>query len=84
MNTGIRDGHNLAWKIAAVLHGQFTPALLGTYEPERRAAAQASLALLSRGLHHGYLSLDGDPNGLYEKIAVDYLRGMMFYASPPA
>ncbi|MEU8786283.1 FAD-dependent monooxygenase [Streptomyces sp. NPDC048637] len=50
MNTGIQDGHNLAWKTAAVLHEQFTPALLDTYEPERRAAARASLAL-SRHMH---------------------------------
>ncbi|QHC23148.1 FAD-dependent monooxygenase [Streptomyces sp. GS7] len=81
MNTGIQDGHNLAWKIAAVLRGQFAPALLDTYEPERRAAAEASLAL-SRKMHRGYQSLDGDPNDLYEKVAVDYLRGMMFYGYP--
>ncbi|MGI5224883.1 FAD-dependent monooxygenase [Actinoallomurus sp. CA-142502] len=36
MNTGIQDGHNLAWKIAAVLDGSFTPALLDTYETARR------------------------------------------------
>ncbi|WP_460354700.1 FAD-dependent monooxygenase [Actinoallomurus acanthiterrae] len=82
MNTGIQDGHNLAWKIAAVLRGEFTPALLDTYEPERRAAAQASLAV-SRRMHQGYLSLEGDPNLLYEKLAADYLRGMMCYAYPP-
>ncbi|MFI6742453.1 FAD-dependent monooxygenase [Nonomuraea sp. NPDC050451] len=79
MNTGIQDGHNLAWKIADVLHGRFTSALLDTYEAERRAAAEASLAL-SRAMHQGYQSLEEDPNDLYEKIAVDYLRGMMFYA----
>ncbi|MFD0691676.1 FAD-dependent monooxygenase [Actinomadura fibrosa] len=82
MNTGIQDGHNLAWKIAAVLDGSFAPALLDTYEPERRAAARASLAL-SRGMHRGYQALDGAPDDLYEKIAADYLRGMMFYGYPP-
>ncbi|NJP92619.1 FAD-binding monooxygenase [Nonomuraea sp. FMUSA5-5] len=82
MNTGIQDGHNLAWKLAAVLHGSFAPALLDTYEPERRAAARASLNL-SRGLHQGYQALDGGPDALYDKIAADYLRGMMFYAYPP-
>ncbi|MFG1998597.1 FAD-dependent monooxygenase [Spirillospora sp. NPDC048911] len=49
MNTGIQDGHNLAWKLAAVLHGHASPALLNTYEPERRAAARASVALLRSG-----------------------------------
>ena len=35
-NTGIQDAHNLAWKLAAVLRGQAGPALLDTYEVERR------------------------------------------------
>ncbi|MFI7129695.1 FAD-dependent monooxygenase [Nonomuraea sp. NPDC050153] len=82
MNTGIQDGHNLAWKIAAVAQGRFTPALLDTYEAERRAAAEASLAL-SRAMHQGYQSPEGDPNDLYDKLAVDYLRGMMFYSYSP-
>ncbi|WP_158883213.1 FAD-dependent oxidoreductase [Amycolatopsis anabasis] len=79
MNTGIQDGHNLAWKLAEVLRGAAAPALLDTYEPERRAAADASLAI-SRGLHTAYLhEPDRDPNALYERLGVDYLRGMMFY-----
>ena len=35
-NTGIHDGHNLAWKLALVLKGVAGPALLATYETERR------------------------------------------------
>ena len=47
-NTGIADAHNLAWKLAAVLAGHADPALLDTYQPERRpravlAASQARL-----------------------------------------
>jgi putative polyketide hydroxylase len=47
-NTGIADVHNLAWKLAAVLAGHAAPALLDTYQPERRpravlAASQARL-----------------------------------------
>jgi putative polyketide hydroxylase len=47
-NTGIADAHNLAWKLAAVLTRRAAPALLDTYEPERRpravlAASQARL-----------------------------------------
>jgi putative polyketide hydroxylase len=34
-NTGIQDAHNLAWKLAAVLHGQAGPELLDTYHTER-------------------------------------------------
>lgn len=35
-NTGIHDGHNLAWKLALVLKGVAGPRLLDTYEVERR------------------------------------------------
>jgi len=35
-NTGIHDGHNLAWKLAMVLKGVAGPGLLETYEMERR------------------------------------------------
>ncbi|WP_234317801.1 FAD-dependent monooxygenase [Streptomyces rimosus] len=82
MNTGIQDGHNLAWKLAAVLRGQAGERLLDTYEPERRAAVRASLAL-SRGMHQGYRTLGGaDPNELYARTARDYVRAMMRYAYP--
>ena len=37
-NTGIHDGHNLAWKLALVLKGIAGPRLLETYEEERRPA----------------------------------------------
>jgi putative polyketide hydroxylase len=39
-NTGIQDAHNLAWKLAAVLKGQAAPALLTTYDEERRPVAR--------------------------------------------
>jgi 2-polyprenyl-6-methoxyphenol hydroxylase-like FAD-dependent oxidoreductase len=40
MNTGIGDAVNLAWKLAAVLHGRASEALLDSYEPERIAFAR--------------------------------------------
>ncbi len=36
MNSGIRDVHNLAWKLAAVLGQRTGPGLLNTYEQERK------------------------------------------------
>jgi putative polyketide hydroxylase len=36
MNTGIQDAHNLSWKLAAVLGKWAGPALLETYERERK------------------------------------------------
>jgi 2-polyprenyl-6-methoxyphenol hydroxylase-like FAD-dependent oxidoreductase len=40
MNTGIQDAHNLAWKLAAVLHGGAPDTLLDSYERERRPVAE--------------------------------------------
>jgi len=37
LNAAIQDAHNLCWKLAAVLRGQASDALLDSYEPERRA-----------------------------------------------
>lgn len=42
-NTGIAEGHNLAWKLAAVLHGQAGPDLLASYDSERRPVADRTL-----------------------------------------
>jgi 3-(3-hydroxy-phenyl)propionate hydroxylase len=45
MNSGIRDAHNLAWKLAAVLKGELSPSLLATYEQERKPHAWALIEL---------------------------------------
>src|SRR5262245_51321042 len=39
-NTGIHDAHNLAWKLASVLKGHASPALLETYASERKPVAR--------------------------------------------
>ncbi|HYO53863.1 bifunctional 3-(3-hydroxy-phenyl)propionate/3-hydroxycinnamic acid hydroxylase [Archangium sp.] len=41
--SGLRDAHNLSWKLASVLHGHADEPLLDTYELERRPHAQAML-----------------------------------------
>lgn len=46
--------------------------LLDTYEPERRAAAEASLRL-SRRMYEGYQTRATNPDDMYEEIAADYL-----------
>ncbi len=48
MNTGIGDAVNLAWKLAAVLHGQANASLLDSYEPERIAFARRLVATTDR------------------------------------
>jgi putative polyketide hydroxylase len=42
-NTGIHDGHNLAWKLALVLKGIAGPELLSTYETERRPVGKLTV-----------------------------------------
>jgi 2-polyprenyl-6-methoxyphenol hydroxylase-like FAD-dependent oxidoreductase len=56
LNLGLQDAVNLGWKLAAVLNGRVEPALLATYEAERRPAAErvimhsrAQLALVRPG-----------------------------------
>jgi 2-polyprenyl-6-methoxyphenol hydroxylase-like FAD-dependent oxidoreductase len=56
-NTGIQDAQNLAWKLALVLNGIARPALLDTYESERRPVAamtaeQAHTRYVLRGAPH--------------------------------
>lgn len=45
MNSGIQDADNLAWKLALVLTGRATPALVDTYHVERHAAAAENLRI---------------------------------------
>ncbi|MFC4812907.1 FAD-dependent monooxygenase [Paenibacillus sp. GCM10023250] len=42
-NTGISEAHNLAWKLAAVLHGHAGLGLLDTYETERLPIADLTV-----------------------------------------
>jgi len=44
MNTGIHSAHNVAWKVGAVVSGWAGPALLDTYDVERRAVAETNVA----------------------------------------
>jgi hypothetical protein len=39
-NTGIHDAHNLAWKLAQVIHGHARPRLLDSYARERQPVAR--------------------------------------------
>lgn len=37
-NNGVLDAHNIGWKLASVINGQASEALLDSYSPERRGA----------------------------------------------
>ncbi len=49
LNISIQDSYNLGWKLAAVVQGA-DPALLDTYEEERRPIAAGVLGVLARAL----------------------------------
>ena len=48
MNTGLQDAHNLAFKLADVLHGRAADSWLDQYEAERRPVAQTLVATTDR------------------------------------
>ena len=49
-NTGIAEAYNLAWKLALVLKGAASSALLTTYEHERRPVAQTTMGYAFSGI----------------------------------
>ncbi len=48
MNSGVRDAHNIAWKLAWVVAGRLPPAILATYERERRPHVREMIRLAIR------------------------------------
>jgi 3-(3-hydroxy-phenyl)propionate hydroxylase len=48
MNSGVRDAFNLAWKLAAVTRAELAPALLDSYEEERRPHAWSLIVMALR------------------------------------
>jgi 2-polyprenyl-6-methoxyphenol hydroxylase-like FAD-dependent oxidoreductase len=66
LNTGVQDAHNLAWKLSAVLKGQAAPALIDTYEPERRPVAQRNTEQSARNLQRN--------QGLYDAVGLKMSR----------
>jgi 2-polyprenyl-6-methoxyphenol hydroxylase-like FAD-dependent oxidoreductase len=48
MNTGIQDAINLGWKLALVARGEAPPALLDTYDEERRPVGERLLQFTDR------------------------------------
>jgi putative polyketide hydroxylase len=82
LNTGVQDVHNLAWKLAAVLHGWAGPGLLDSYEAERlpygRAITEQALAN-ARSLGRGE-TLDATPPGALARPEFLNELGMIFGA----
>ncbi len=64
LNSGVADAENLAWKLASVVRGDAPPALLDTYEAERRPAALANLQR-----HRGHDAVHGAARGAATCVA---------------
>jgi 3-(3-hydroxy-phenyl)propionate hydroxylase len=47
-NSGVQDADNLAWKLAAVVQGRASPALLNSYHAERHEAAEHNVLVTNR------------------------------------
>ncbi|MGW1075091.1 FAD-dependent monooxygenase [Streptomyces sp. NPDC002537] len=60
LDTGVQDAHNLGWKLGMVLRHGADPALLDSYEEERRPAAAAAIAEGAR-LHRDFLLTADEP-----------------------
>ena len=78
MCSGMRDAANLAWKLAAVQRGDASPALLDTYETERRPHVETVTALsIQAGQLLGVLAEDlaaGRPLRLPDPAPADPTR----------
>ncbi|MFK0159022.1 FAD-dependent monooxygenase [Streptomyces sp. NPDC090493] len=61
MNTGIQDACNLAWKLALVVRGEAGPALLTSYDAERRPVGEEVVGRTVRRTLHGTAADADDP-----------------------
>ncbi|MFD0065289.1 FAD-dependent monooxygenase [Streptomyces sp. NPDC056690] len=59
MNTGIQDACNLAWKLALVIRGEAGPALLTSYDAERRPVGEE---VVGRTVRHATQGIEADPD----------------------
>ncbi|MFD5071894.1 FAD-dependent monooxygenase [Streptomyces sp. NPDC058369] len=61
MNTGIQDACNLAWKLALVVRGEAGPALLTSYDAERRPVGEE---VVGRTVRHATRGVENDADDL--------------------
>jgi 2-polyprenyl-6-methoxyphenol hydroxylase-like FAD-dependent oxidoreductase len=81
LNTGVQDAQNLAWKLAAVLHGWAAPSLLDTYHDERQPVGRTiTEQSLVNSISMGRLGRQADGQA---RARPEYLneQGLIFGAS---
>ncbi len=73
MNTGLQSAHNLAWKLAAVIHGTAEPGLLDSYEQERQGVSRSVMRHTNEGSGEIFRQIDcalhGDFDGVRRLVA---------------
>jgi 2-polyprenyl-6-methoxyphenol hydroxylase-like FAD-dependent oxidoreductase len=80
LNTGVQDVHNLCWKLAAVLDGHATQALLTTYHDERQPLGRAiTEQSLKNAISMGRLQAEAKNAGARPEYLNE--QGMIFGAS---
>jgi 3-(3-hydroxy-phenyl)propionate hydroxylase len=90
MNSGIRDAHNLAWKLAAVLGGKAGDGLLDSYQAERRdhiwqmvyLALRMGRVMSPRNRLHGFLIQSAFRSLKLWPAAADYFAQMKYKPKP--
>jgi putative polyketide hydroxylase len=78
MNTAIHDGYDLGWKLGWVLRGWASPALLDTYELERRPVAEHNMirsADPAGSMRNADLALHADLGGRIPHVRVQTEAG---------
>lgn len=83
MNMGVADGVDLGWKLAAACEGWGSPAILDTYEIERRpvhmavlAEASANHAVLSNDLWNDDLERVGEAGDAARRVAAEQIHAL--------
>jgi 3-(3-hydroxy-phenyl)propionate hydroxylase len=78
-NTGIADADNLAWKLAAVVHGRATPDVLASYHDERHEAATTNVQVTNRTAR--YLRPADGAERLFRKASISLAKKYPFARS---
>jgi len=85
MNTGVGDAVDLGWKLEALLRGWGGPALLDSYQAERRpvavctaeASTQAYKLWMTASADHGLLADDGEAGVQARERVAEFLRSAL-------
>jgi 3-(3-hydroxy-phenyl)propionate hydroxylase len=90
MSSGVRDAHNLAWKLTSVLGGQASERLIDSYESERKPHAKEMIDASVR--MKNFVSLQNPTKAALRNVLVrtvlmtpklrDYIREVRFKPTP--